>query len=1051
MSGYFGTTGVWQQRAPAQALALRSASLLSSALAALFWANAAAAQTAAPAPTATAQAAEAPEAEEIVVTGSQIRGARDTGATPLSVVSTEQIQAVAAVSGADLFRSIPSLGGVTFNEQVLGGGSPNAARGDVSTISLRGLGNGNTLVLINGRRSVLHPTSQAITGVIDSGVPTFGYNANTIPVGAISRVEILRDGAAALYGSDAVAGVVNNVLNDSFNGAKFDMQYGGAEGTGLREFQINALVGTDFAKGRGHITLFGGYANKTKLLLADQPFTAFLDRRPLVAGTSFANVAAFNGTATGAPWGTFRASGAGIITAGGVPLTNASRQFHTQPNTNPGCRVPTSTTGVCYDDGVGTTEMTGADANLRFDSAATFPGLTTQPSVDRVNLFAFTTYDLTDDIEFFGEAGLYYGKTDAQVASGGSLANIPITVAANAFWNPLGAVGSPNRLAGLNIPAAGLPVTISSLNYVDAGPRQVEVTNYQYRLLGGLKGEIGNWHWESAVLYTWATARDVADGLSNTALQAAINRTTPDAYNPFNGGCLTTPGVGDCTLNQQSTIDSFKIKAVRSTKTTLGLWDLRVSNNELLTLWAGNKVGVAAGIEYREETYRDNRDARQGGVAGVDITYRDSVTGIFYGSDLAGASPSPDVFGKRNVKSAYLELAIPLVNDDMNVPLVRKFDVQVAGRYEDYSDVGSVAKPKVAVAWDVFQGLTLRGSWGQGFRAPNLEVINIAALDRVNQGVEYTLCEADLRAGRIANFSQCNRNISVLRRSGGNPNLKPEESESWNFGVIVSPPLPDGWGQLNLTVDRWRIAQKNVVGLLDFQNQLNLDYLRRVGGTTNTNAVRAAPTADDIAAVAGTRLAPVGELQFVLANFENLQPITVEGLDFNLDYRLKTAGIGTFSLNLNATKLIKYEVAAPPQVQELIDAKAAGTINAAVPVLGGGDFVGIDGQPEWRLTGNLTWTLGPVTVGTFVQFIDQVVQNAVRDANANPFPVKGQTTVNMFVGYRFETDNFMNGTNITVGARNIGNLAPPLASTGYFSPLYAPQSRYWYVNVSKSF
>lgn len=1006
---------------------------------------------AAPVAAQTAAAAADEKVEEIVVTGSQIRGAKDTGATPLSVVGTEQIQAVAAVSGADLFRSIPALGAVTFNEQVLGGGSPNAARGDVSTISLRGLGNGNTLVLINGRRTVLHPTSQAITGVIDSGVPTFGYNSNAIPVGAISRVEILRDGAAALYGSDAVAGVVNNNLQNDFNGLKLDLQYGGAEGTGLREFNFNALAGFDFGGGRGNVTFFGGYAHKTKLLLADQPYTAFLDRRPLVAGTPFANVAAFNGTSTSTPWGTFRAQGAGIITAGGVPLTNASRQFHVQPNTNPGCRIATATPGVCFDDGVGTTEMAGVDANLRFDNVASFPGLTTQPSVDRLNLFSFVNYELSDDVAFFGEAGVYYGKTDALVTSGGSLANIPITIAPNAYWNPLGPVGSPNRLPGLNIPAAGLPVTIAALNYVDAGPRRVEVTNHQYRFLAGLKGERGNWHWETAVLYSWATARDVADGLSNTALQAAINRTTPDAYNPFNGGCLATPGIGDCTPNLQSTIDSFRIKAVRATRTSLALWDLRLSNNELLGLWAGNKVGVAAGIEYRQETFRDNRDARQGGIAGVDTTYTDAVTGIFYGSDLTGASPSPDVFGRRNVKSAYLELAIPLVNPDMGVPLIRSFDVQVAGRYEDYSDVGSVAKPKVAAAWDVFNGLRLRASWGQGFRAPNLEVINTAALDRVNQGVEYTLCEADLRARRITNFAQCNRNISVLRRSGGNPNLKPEESESWNLGVVLSPPLPDGWGSLNVTVDRWRIAQKNVVGLLDFQNQLNLDYLRRVTGSTNPNAVRAPITADDTAAVAGTGLAPVGELQFVLANFENLQPVTVEGLDINLDYRLKTARIGTFNLNVNATKLIRYEVAAPPPVQELIDARAAGTINAAVPVLGGGDFVGIDGQPEWRLTANLTWTLGPVTIGTFVQYIDAVVQNAVRDAQANPFVVKSQTTVNMFAAYRFETDGWMDGTTLTLGARNIGNLAPPLASTGYFSPLYAPQGRYWYMNISKSF
>jgi hypothetical protein len=198
-------------------------------------------------------------------------------------------------------------------------------------------------------------------------------------------------------------------------------------------------------------------------------------------------------------------------------------------------------------------------------------------------------------------------------------------------------------------------------------------------------------------------------------------------------------------------------------------------------------------------------------------------------------------------------------------------------------------------------------------------------------------------------------------------------------------------------------------------------------------------------------LAPVGELEFVLANFENLQPVTVEGLDFNLEYRIATSSIGTFNLNLNATKLIKYLVSAPPPVQALIDARAAGTINAGVPILGGGDFVGIDGQPRWRATGNLTWSLGAVTIGTFVQFIDQVVQNAVRDAQANPFVIKSQTTVNVFAAYRFENAGLLSGTAITVGARNIGNLAPPLASTGYFSPLYVPQGRYWYTNISKTF
>lgn len=997
------------------------------------------------------QEGEEPQ-QDIVVVGSQIAGAPVTGALPVSVVGAEQIEAVAAVSGADLFRSVPQLGGVTFNEQVLGGGNANAARGDVSTVSLRGLGQGNTLLLINGRRSVLHPTSQAITGVIDSGVPTFGYNANTIPVGALARVEVLRDGAAALYGSDAVAGVVNNVLRDDFNGANFDAQYGGAEGTNLREFQINGLIGTDFEEGRGNITLFAGYARKTKLYARDQDYTANADRRAFVAGTPFASVAAFNGTGTSTPWGTYRVAGTGIITSNGIPVTNASRQFHNQPSTQAGCRVASATPGVCYDDGSGTTEMATVDANLRFNSTATFENLTVQPSVERINLFGFFNYDLTDDITYFSEAGFYRGETDATIGAAGSLANIPITVAANAYWNPFGPIGSPNRLPGLNIPAAGLPVTINSLAYVDVGERNVHVVNEQYRFLNGFRGSLGGFRWETAGLYSKATARDSQENFSNTLLQRAINRTTADAYNPFNGGDPANPSVGDATLNSRAAIDPFFITATRATQTELALWDFKVSNAHLLGLWGGNSLGMAAGIEFRHETYRDNRSTYQGGVLGVDTTYTDAVTGIFYGSDLGGASPSPDVYGERDVKSAYIEFAVPIVSPEMNVPLVRSLDFQLAGRYEDYSDVGDVAKPKIAGAWELLEGMQLRGSWSQGFRAPNLEVINTSTLDRVNTGIDYVMCEADLRARRIANFSQCARNISVLRRSGGNPNLKPEESTSWSFGAVFTPPLPDGYGQVTFTVDRWRIRQENVVGLLDYQNGLNLDYLLRVGGGSNPNVVRRAPTADDIAQVAGTGLQPVGELLYVVANFENLLPVTVEGIDLNLDYRLRDTPIGSFSLNVNAARLIRYIVDAPAAVQEVIDARGAGIINAGVPIQGGGDVVGRDGQPRWRVSGTLTWTMGPVTIGGFTQFIDDVYENAVRDAATNPFIVNGQTTFNLYGQYTFEKGSgALGGTTLQIGARNIFDKDPPFSSAGYLSSLYQPQARYWYTSIKKSF
>jgi outer membrane receptor for ferrienterochelin and colicin len=189
----------------------------------------------------SAQAAE--PIEEIVVTGSQIRGARTTGALPVTVLGRDQIQDMGGVSGEDLYRALPQAGDVSFNTQTLNGGSQGAARGDVSSINLRGIGPGYTLVLLNGRRMVPHPTSQ--------GQQEFTYNANTIPIFALERLEILRDGAAALYGADAVAGVVNNVLRSDYEGFRVEAQYGAAEGTNLDQLQLNALWGTSVFGGRG--------------------------------------------------------------------------------------------------------------------------------------------------------------------------------------------------------------------------------------------------------------------------------------------------------------------------------------------------------------------------------------------------------------------------------------------------------------------------------------------------------------------------------------------------------------------------------------------------------------------------------------------------------------------------------------------------------------------------------------------------------------------------------------------------------------------------------
>ncbi|MDB5460837.1 MAG: tonB dependent receptor family protein [Caulobacteraceae bacterium] len=995
--------------------------------------TAAAAEAALPTPPPTNQI------EAITVVGTQIQGAKITGALPVAVVGQKEIQAVGAVSAGELFRALPQAGDVSFNEQTLGGTSPNAARGDVSTVTLRGLGQGNTLLLLNGRRVVQHPTSQ--TDGFSS--PVFGYNANAIPVSGLERVEILRDGASALYGSDAVAGVVNNVLKSNVRGLQIDAQYGAAEGTSLQEYQLNALTGTSFSEGRGSITVFAGYTQHSDIKVGDQSYTASSDRRPLIADTPFANNASFNGSSTNSAWASFQSPVSfGTVRSNGVALTNASGVFHIQPSTNAGCGLQLGG-GICTGTGNLTSTTT---VNLRQNTNAAFPNDSVQPSLQRLNLFSFLNYELTPDIKAYSELGFYTATTDAWGGPSSPLSSQPITMAANAYWNPFGPVGSPNRLPGLNIPAGGLPLTLVSYSIVDAGPNEDKVVNAQYRALAGLKGQWKGWNWDSALLYNAATVNDTSTAISQTLFQQALNKTTPDAYNPFNGGNPATPAIGDATPNSASVINTFRIKETRANMTQLALWDFKLSRPDLFML-PGGAVGLASGVEIRNETYQDNRDYHQDG----SHPYVDSVTGISYGSDLLGASPSPDVKGQRTVESVFGEVAIPVVGPEMRIPLIRAIDLQVAGRFENYSDVGAVAKPKIAGSWDVIEGVRFRGSWSQGFRAPNLETLHSPVLQRFNTAVDYTRCEEDLRAHRIASFSTCTESYGVLRVFAGNPALKPEESESWSFGTVLQPKfLPAEWGNMTVTVDRWHIAQTGVVGVFDYQNAITLDYLLRVQGKSNPNVVRAAATADDIAAAAGTGLAPVGQVITVNGLYTNLLPRVVEGVDIGVSYRLRPTPVGDFAFDFNYAKLTKFFQSPSADQQTLLSAQAAGVINKSITVGGAASQIGAAGNPSDKWSATLTWNYGPAEVGLYTQYTAPIYDTGVVDSVGDTWLIQSQLTGNAYGQWTFNRDK-SDRTSFRLGVRNVADAKPPLSSGGYLGSVYAPQGRYWYVSVHKAF
>ncbi|MCJ2184585.1 TonB-dependent receptor [Novosphingobium sp. 1949] len=972
---------------------------------------------------------DTPARAEIVVVGSQIAGAKINEALPVTVVTADDIAATAAVSGDELFRSIPQFGDVNFNSQYLATSS-NAARGDVGSLDLRSLGIGNTLVLLNGRRVVTNPTSQANTQL----VPVLTYNTNAIPVSGLQRLEVLRDGAAAIYGADAVAGVVNTVLKSDYDGAEFSMQYGGAEGTGFREFNAHGVVGTDFAENRGNITLFGSYDRGTGLSSTEQSYTASSDKRALFEGTDFEGSTSLDGRSTTTIYPNLVTYGNVVVTQNGTALTNSSGQFHVQPTTSTGCTVAISD-DRCIQSGSMATS--GADRDLRYDSNA--GGVSVIPRLKRLNLFSTFKYELSDAVTFFGEAGFYRSVTHAVQSPISTLSSIPVYIPASNYWNPFGATtladgsANPNRLSGIDAPAEGLPIKLSAYRFSDFGPMHIDVTNQQFRLLGGLRGEYNGLTWESALSYSEAWARDVSDNISMTKLMESLSKSTPDAYNVFG-----------TSVNSEETIDSIRESLTRYTKSTLATYDFRFSKAEFIEL-PGGWLGFAAGIEARRESQLDDRDPRIDGT----ITYTDPITGNVQG-DFVNSAINPDTAGHREVFSAYGELAVPLVSPEMGIPLVRKIDLQIAGRYEHYSDFGSVGVPKVAGAWDVIDGVRFRGSWAKSFRAPNLEQVNATVITRANTRTDYVFCEADLRAGRIDDFSDCSRSQVTSARRAGNPDLNPERATTLSFGTVLEPRLPDGWGDLTLTLDWWRVRQTGLIGVFGEGNALILDYLLRTQGSSNPNVVRADPTADDIAAFAGTGLTPVGEVLYVNDQYTNLLPQTAKGLDFNFNYRTPPTSIGRFSLAVNVSHFLKFYQEPSPWIQELLDAREAGEINAGTTITGGGSLLEQNYKPKWRGSASLTWELGNFKLNAFAKYTGKVYDTSLAYDDGSYWTVKATTIANLYGQYTFDSGH-LEGTTVRLGVRNIFDKDPPLSSSGYEGALYSPIPRYWYANVSHKF
>lgn len=943
-----------------------------------------------PQPLSRNDAPAADQLEEIVVVGSHIEGAA-AGILPVTTRSAEDLASVGVLTSDQLIASLPQAGGQNFNNEQQG---PNQARGDVASANLRGLGSGNTLVLLNGRRMVMHPTTQQ-----EDAVPVQIVNVNTIAPAAVRRLELLRDGAAAIYGADATAGVLNYVLDNEYEGLQLSGRYGFSEGTEFDETSFDVKSGFSFNEGRTRVSLFGSYMHRNQMLASERDYAASNDRSSMVPAQY---ASSFNDTSAIAPW--LR----GRVTTAVTGLGPSFTQFHVQPCTLPGsdAAVPGSA-GVCIDGGSST-----VDASLRSDEGSVS---TMTPESERFNLMSTLSHEFDSGLEWFGE--LFYYTADSTAGRGGStdLTSAPLTIAANNPYNPFGS--GPGRLAGYSGPAQSVQIVGIRVN--DAGNRRIEVASDAWRVLSGLRGQLGAWDWETAALYSAANTEDVeSNRVSNTALQAALNSSDPaTAYNPFNGGDLSQPAVGDATWNPSSVTDPLRIDVTRDSTSTLALADLRISSPTAFNLF-GRDIGTAVGVEWRRETYEDDRDPR------IDGTINFVTTSGLVTSDVMGTSPTPDTDGSRNVTSAYVELQVPLITPEQDIPLVRSVGTQLAARYERFSDIEEdVLKPKLALAWEVTDWLQFRAGYSEGFRAPNLEQINATEIRRVEENLtDLYLCALSQGAATIAaiNQSACGPafrfNIEDIRRGGSS--LKPEDSETISYGIVLTP-----LDRLTLTVDFWRIEQSGIVGVFTATDHLNLDAVRRLEQGSSDPALERNAS---------------GQPVRIFNEFLNLNTRTVRGVDVSVAYDFNTP-IGDFRAILDLARLNRLDQTPSSQSAELL---AAG-----LPATAGGSLIERDDNPRNRASATLSWQYGGVGASLFARYVGKV-----RDSTALNFPVDDWLVVNGSASYKWQ-GGWLDATTVRLGVNNILNEDPPLADEpfGYYATLHDNRGRYYYVQLSKSF
>jgi iron complex outermembrane recepter protein len=804
------------------------------------------------APTAPANDEELQELEKFVVTGSYIpttETAFTAGASPVVRLDRKVIDQSGFASTAELLQrvTISNAGSVPLSNNATGF-TPAA-----TSLSLRGLGPEATLVLINGRRVAVYP--------VGTGGTTAFVDLNTIPLSAVDSIEVLKDGASALYGADAVAGVVNIKMRRGIDGSEAAIWYGntmdedasevtGSFVTGAQTERANVLIGANYRKRNAIFARDRAYSETPPFLSTNSsPLNLQITRQAAIeAGVPESSLPAGN---------TFYAnSGTGTNNNGMLPAS--AYQY-----------------------------SAGRSSFYNFNETAG-----SYPERDNIGGFAFAERKLfgTENIYAYLDTSYQRARTVNELAPSAtgnfSGSGVELVIPARTP-NPLPLPGRTGRAA-----AAGAYNPFNPFNVDITGgtrARLAEFGNRIYRnetdaflVTFGVRGEniIENWNFDAAFSYS-----QIQDASRHTLVSASrVNRLmnaadpifdpssseylgTQQPYNPF--GYYRNP-----IANNQALVNWALVDVKDLNESELGQFTFVVSNGELLQLPAG-PIGIAFGGDVRHEELNQYPDPY-------------NATG-----DVIGSSPNATTRGQRWIGGVFMEAQVPILS---GTPGAHSLSANLAVRHEKFmTSDRDVTVPKVGLRWQpIDETLTVRSSWSKGFREPSLYEL-------------YSTPTASLSPIRhpLTGVVEPEQDVTVA----GNRRLGAERTKSLNFGVVWSPKIEAIRG-LTLSVDYWQIERRGRVDN-NYQDTVNRFFGRDPDGNTVTGGLLPGES---------VVLFPDGSIRTVNSVFFNVGQTKVKGWDFGAEYRLETERIGVFTLGGTATFTDSFrESDAPGQpLEELV-------------------------------------------------------------------------------------------------------------------------------------